>query len=284
MTDRLGTLKQREFEFTDADFRCLQRLVTDHTGIVVTDAKRDMIYSRLSRRLRALGLARFADYCAHLRLHEAEELTELINAVTTNLTSFFREPHHFEHLGHVVVPQLLHKNEASRKIRIWSAGCSTGEEPYSIAMTLEESIPPWLNWDVKILATDLDTSVLALAARGVYPLDRLRGMGEARRKRFFLRGRGQNEGHVKVDDELLDLVTFKPLNLLKDWPMKGPFDVIFCRNVMIYFDRPTQQQLLERFAGILAPGGYLYVGHSENLKGLSERFEAVGKTVYQRRD
>lgn len=284
MTNRLDTLKQREFEFTDADFRCLQRLVTEHTGIVVSDAKHDMIYSRLSRRLRVLGLARFKDYCAYLRLHEAEELTELINAVTTNLTSFFREPHHFEHLGQVVVPWLLQRNEASRKIRIWSAGCSTGEEPYSIAMTLEESIPPWMNWDVKILATDLDTNVLASAARGIYSLERLHGLSEVRKKRFFLRGVGRHQGHVKVDDELIDMVSFKSLNLLKDWPMKGPFDVIFCRNVMIYFDRPTQQQLVERFAGILAPKGHLYIGHSETLNGLTERFEAVGKTIYQRRD
>lgn len=283
MKDRLDTLKQREFEFTDTDFLCLQRLVTDHTGIVVTDAKRDMIYSRLSRRLRALGFARFADYCAYLRLHEAEELTELINAVTTNLTSFFREPHHFEHLAQVVVPALLQTNEASRKIRIWSAGCSTGEEPYSIAMILKECLPPWLNWDVRILATDIDTNVVASAAQGIYPLERLHGVSEERKKRFFLRGVGKHQGQVRVSDDLRAMVTFKPLNLLKDWPMKGPFDVIFCRNVMIYFDKPTQQQLVERFAGVLVPKGHLYIGHSESIKGLTERFLAVGKTIYQRR-
>jgi len=274
---------KREFEFTDADFTCLRQLVTEHTGIVVSDNKRDMLYSRLARRLRSLGMTRFAEYCAYLRTHEQEELTNLINAVTTNLTSFFREPHHFQHLAHTVVPWLLNQNADSRRIRMWSAGCSTGEEPYSMAMTLEESIPPWLDWDVRILATDLDTNVIEQARRGVYELERIHGLGEARLKRFFLKGRGANEGLVKVDPELQAMIEFRQLNLLKDWPMKGPFDVIFCRNVMIYFDKPTQQRLVERFANLLAPRGYLYIGHSETLKDISNAFESVGNTIYRRR-
>jgi chemotaxis protein methyltransferase CheR len=274
----------REFEYTDADIAFLRALITEHTGIVVSDNKRDMIYSRLARRLRSLGMTRFADYCRYLRTHEQEELTNLINAVTTNLTAFFREPHHFEHLGHVVVPQLLHENASTRRIRVWSAGCSTGEEPYSIAMVLEEQIPPWLDWDVKILATDLDTNVLETARKGVYSLDRIQGLSEARLKRFFHRGKGSNQGLVRLDDELRAMITFKQLNLLKDWPMKGPFDVIFCRNVLIYFDKPTQARLAERFADILAPRGYLYIGHSETLKGMTDRFEVAGNTIYRRKD
>ncbi len=276
--------KQREFEFTDADFGFLRTLVTEHTGIVVADNKRDMIYSRLARRLRSLGMTRFAEYCAYLRTHERDELTNLINAVTTNLTSFFREPHHFDHLGRTAVPHLLHENAGNRRIRIWSAGCSTGEEPYSIAMVLEEQIPPWMDWDVKILATDLDTNVVEAGRNGMYEHDRIRGVSEERMKRFFQRGRGAQEGMVRVDPELRRIIGFKPLNLLKDWPMKGPFDVIFCRNVMIYFDKPTQQRLVERFAQILAPRGLLYIGHSETLNGVSERFESVGNTIFRRRD
>lgn len=272
---------KREFEFTDADFSFLRHLVTEHTGIVVTESKRDMIYSRLARRLRVLGFKRFAEYCAYLRTHELEELTHLINAVTTNLTSFFREPHHFEHLAHTVVPHLLNHHADSRRIRIWSAGCSTGEEPYSIAMTLKESIPPWMDWDTRILATDLDTNVVDIGRMGVYERDRIRGVSDGRLKRFFLRGRGANQGLVRVDKELRELISFKPLNLLREWPMQGPFDVIFCRNVMIYFDKPTQQRLVERFARILAPRGFLYIGHSETLKGISDDFELVGNTIYR---
>ena len=276
--------RQREFEFTDADFAFLRELVTEHTGIVVADTKRDMIYSRLARRLRMLGHKRFSEYCAYLRTHEREELTNLINAVTTNLTSFFREPHHFEHLGRTVVPYLLSQHDDTRRIRIWSAGCSTGEEPYSIAMTLEENIPPWMDWDVKVLATDLDTNVVETARQGVYERDRIRGVGEGRMKRFFLKGRGAQDGLVRAEEELRAMIGFKPLNLLKDWPMKGPFDVIFCRNVMIYFDKPTQKRLVERFAQMLAPRGYLYIGHSETLNGISDRFDTVGNTIYRRKD
>ncbi|MEO1752100.1 protein-glutamate O-methyltransferase CheR [Thiofaba sp. EF100] len=273
----------REFEFTQADFEFLRALVTDHTGIVVSDNKRDMLYSRLARRLRALGLNTFAEYRAYLRTHEAEELTNLINAVTTNLTSFFREPHHFEYLARTVIPELLHKKERERRIRIWSAGCSTGEEPYSIAMVLEEEVPPWLEWDIRILATDVDTNVIQAAQHGVYWRDNLRGISDARLQRFFLRGRGANAGQVRVDAELRRMVAFKPLNLLKDWPMKGPFDVIFCRNVMIYFDQATQKRLVERFASLLAPRGYLFIGHSETLDGLTHRFDLVGNTIYRLR-
>lgn len=276
--------KQREFEFTDEDFSFLQALVTEHTGIVVADNKRDMLYSRLARRLRTLGFKRFAEYCAYLRTHEREELTDLINAVTTNLTSFFREPHHFDHLGRTLVPHLLQQHAETRRIRIWSAGCSTGEEPYSIAMVLEEQIPPWMDWDVKILATDLDTNVVETARRGVYERDRIRGVGDERMKRFFLRGRGAQDGLVRAEGDLRAMIGFKPLNLLKDWPMKGSFDAIFCRNVMIYFDKPTQKRLVERFARILAPRGFLYIGHSETLNGISDRFETVGNTIYRRKD
>ncbi|MGB9578071.1 MAG: CheR family methyltransferase [Halothiobacillaceae bacterium] len=271
----------REFAFTQADFDYLRALVYDHAGIVVDDKKHDMLYARLARRLRALRLSTFAQYRAYLREHEEEELTNLINAVTTNLTSFFREPHHFDYLARVVLPELLHRNEHSRRIRIWSAGCSTGEEAYSIAMVLEEVIPPWLEWDIKVLATDVDTQVIDSARQGVYWEDRLHGVSQERLRRFFLRGRGAQAGKVRVDGELRQLISFRPLNLLKDWPMHGPFDAIFCRNVMIYFDQGVQKRLVERFANILAPRGYLFIGHSETLDGLTDRFELVGNTIYR---
>jgi chemotaxis protein methyltransferase CheR len=274
---------EREFTFTQADFDFLRGLVYDHAGIVVDEKKHDMLYARLARRLRALNLKTFAQYREYLRTHEDEELTNLINAVTTNLTSFFREPHHFDYLGRVVLPELLHRNEHTRRIRLWSAGCSTGEEPYSIAMVLEEVIPPWLEWDVKILATDVDTQVVEIARQGVYWEDRLNGVSQERLRRFFLRGRGAQAGKVRVDEELRRLVSVQPLNLLKDWPMRGPFDVIFCRNVMIYFDQAVQKRLVERLAQILAPRGHLFIGHSETLDGLTDRFELVGNTIYRLR-
>ncbi len=269
------------FVFTDADFDKIRRLIKDQTGIHLSDAKRSLVYSRLGRRLRALGLSDFASYYARVEA-DAEELMRCINAITTNLTAFFREPHHFDYLAQTVLPELRRRNADSRRLRIWSAGCSTGEEPYSIAMVVREVMGASRDWDIKILATDLDSDVVAKAAAGIYEERRLEGVSEQRRRRWFRRGRGTNAGKVRVADEIRALITFRQLNLMHPWPMRGPFDVIFCRNVVIYFDKDTQRRLFDRYADILGPQRYLFIGHSESLHRVSERFQSLGKTMYRK--
>lgn len=275
---------ETEFEFADQDFQRIRRIINDIAGISLADGKRELVYSRLSRRLRHLGLRRFDDYCQLLETggdHNAE-LGEFVNALTTNLTSFFREPHHFEFLGAELLPALIReRNFGNRRIRIWSAGCSTGEEPYSIAMVLRETLPA-VGWDAKILATDLDSNVLATAERGVYESSRVKDLSEARLRRWFQKGRDAQAGLVRAAPELRELITFRRLNLMEDWPMRGPFDIVFCRNVVIYFDKPTQRVLFERFADLLVDRGHLFVGHSESLFKVTERFTPLGKTIYQR--
>jgi chemotaxis protein methyltransferase CheR len=274
-------LETREFQFTDQNFELLRRIAFEHTGIVLGENKRQMMYGRLARRIRQLGLGSFDDYCARLEQDADSELGELINAITTNLTSFFRESHHFEHLAHTGLPEVMAANAATRRLRIWSAGCSTGEEPYSIAMTLAESAD-LSGWDARILATDIDTSVVARAEAGVYAADRVQGMDPKRVKRWFEDGSGEHAGRLRVVRPLRERIAFRPLNLLGPWPMRGPFDVIFCRNVVIYFDKETQRKLFARYADILAPHGYLYIGHSETLFKISDRFRPVGGTIYRK--
>lgn len=271
--------KNREFEYTWEDFNVLRKLSNAHSGIIVPDDKFDMFYSRLARRIRELKLRDFKSYCQYLDTHPEQEFTKFINAITTNLTAFFRENHHFEYLQKTVLPELLQRNAASRRIRVWSAGCSTGEEAYSIAMTLLENLPG--SWDMKILATDLDTNVLAAAASGVYAVERIDGLPERRVKRWFLRGTGTHKNQVRVKPELQRMVSFKQLNLMGDWPMQGLFDVIFCRNVLIYFDRETKQRLAARYAGLLRDGSCLFIGHSESLHQLDTRFQLIGNTIYR---
>jgi chemotaxis protein methyltransferase CheR len=198
------------------------------------------------------------------------------------LTAFFRENHHFLYLKNTIIPQLIKQNALSKRIRIWSAGCSTGEEPYSLAITLKQSIPDIDQWDIKILATDLDANVVAHGKAGIYRADRIEGLDENVKRRWFKRGTGDNDNAVKVAPELQELITFKRLNLLHDWPMKGPFDVIFCRNVVIYFDKDTQRVLFDRYANILKPEGHLFIGHSESLYKVSTRFDNLGQTIYKR--
>lgn len=275
---------ETEFEFADQDFQRIRRIINDIAGISLADGKRELVYSRLSRRLRHLGLRRFDEYCRLLETggDHNEEIGEFVNALTTNLTSFFRESHHFDFLGAELLPALIRERGAgNRRIRIWSAGCSTGEEPYSIAMVLRETLPA-VGWDAKILATDLDSNVLATAERGVYDESRIKDLSDARVRRWFQRGRGAQSGQVRVASELRELITFRRLNLMHDWPMRGPFDVVFCRNVVIYFDKPTQRVLFERFADLLVDHGHLFVGHSESLFKVTERFVPLGKTIYQR--
>jgi chemotaxis protein methyltransferase CheR len=271
-----------DYELRDRDFHKIARLVRDRTGIVINERKRAFVLSRLGRRLRVLGLKDFATYCRLLE-DPAEgdaERAMLVNAVTTNHTSFFREPHHFEYLAATVLPEIVAGDtQRNRRLRIWSAGCSTGEEPYSLAMILCEHRQKFTDWDCRILATDLDTNVLALAGRGLYDTERALSIPEAFRRRYVT---SADDGRIAIREPLRSLITFKPLNLLGDWPMSGPFDVVFCRNVAIYFDKNTQRALLDRFGGILRPDGWLFVGHSESLLNLTDRFRPVGRTVYRR--
>jgi len=277
-----GFEKTREFRFTSADFRFIRDLVAGRTGIVLSDNKRDLVYGRLSRRLRELNMKRFGDYCDLLQSGHDEEMVNFVNAITTNLTSFFREEHHFEYLGKTLLPALM-ETKTDRRLRIWSAGCSTGEEPYSIAMVLHEAMGYAIDsWDVRILATDLDTNVLAKGRSGVYEQSRVEGMSRQRLKRWVQKGRGENAGLVRMSSELRELITFRQLNLMEAWPMTGPFDLIFCRNVVIYFDKPTQQKLFDRYADMLVDEGHLFLGHSETMFQKTDRYRLIGKTIYQK--
>lgn len=274
------SLKQ-EFPFTAKDFVRIRKLVHEHAGIALAESKQNLIYNRLSRRLRALNFASFDQYLNFVDGPGYEqEFTHLINAITTNLTFFFREVHHFDFLSQQLFPSLLKTNAAQRQVRIWSAGCSTGEEPYSIAIVVKECFPS--NWDVQIIATDLDTNVIQTAKQGVYSIESLKDVSEARKKRWFLRGSGQNDGLVKVRPELQSIIDFQQLNLMNEWSWKAPFDIIFCRNVVIYFDKPTQQRLFMRYHQCLKAQGHLFIGHSESLYKVSEQFKLLGKTIYQK--
>jgi chemotaxis protein methyltransferase CheR len=272
--------KEKEFKFTREDFDYLRKLVTETTGIIAGEDKYTMYYSRLARRLRKLGLKDFTEYRRYLDNNRDVELIELVNSVTTNLTSFFRENHHFEFIANSIVPAI--RKSGGRKIRVWSAGCSTGEEPYSLAMTLAQSIPDYQRWDIKILATDLDSNVVAKASQGVYDSNRVDGIDRGLLKKYFYRGTGSNEGYVRVKPELKDLISFKQLNLLHAWPITDKMDFIFCRNVVIYFDKPTKEKLVERYADQMHDDGYLFMGHSESLYKSTQRFKLLGKTIYQK--
>ncbi len=272
----------KEFDFSDQDFQRVKKLVLEHTGICLSDIKHDMMYSRLAKRLRKLHLDNFSDYIDLIESGDEAELGNFTNSVTTNLTSFFREQHHFDHLKTNLIPTLMKLNADTRKIRIWSAGCSTGEEPYSLAITLKETIPDNAGWDVKILATDLDTNVLKTGSNGVYSIDRVNGISSSVLKRWFNKGKGEKAGLVRASNELRDMIIFKQLNLMEKWPVKSGVDVIFCRNVVIYFDKATQSVLFDRYAETLRSDGYLVIGHSESLHKVTERFKSLGKTIYQR--
>ncbi len=272
--------QEKEFKFTRSDFDYLRKIVTESTGIIANDDKYTMYYSRLARRVRKLGLKDFAEYRQYLNDNLDTESIELVNSVTTNLTSFFRENHHFEFLRDSIVPEL--RQRGSRRIRIWSAGCSTGEEPYSIAMTLADAIPDYKSWDIRILATDLDSNVVRHGANGVYDEVRVDGIDKSLLRKYFKKGVGANSGKVRVKPELAGLISFQQLNLLHTWPIKDTMDCIFCRNVVIYFDKPTKNKLVGRYADQLIDKGYLFMGHSESLYKSTERFKLLGKTIYQK--
>ena len=268
--------RDREFGYTRADFNQVRELIYAHAGIRLNDSKHEMVYSRLTRRLRALGVSDFGSYLALVRGEDHPEWENFVNALTTNLTAFFREPHHFpilaEHLR-----ELRHGSAAT----LWSAAASTGEEAYSMAMiaceVYETLWPP-----VKILASDLDSQVLQRASEAIYARELVQDLSPERLRRFFLSGTGTREGFVTVKPELRQLVTFRNHNLRDDnWDLRESFDCIFCRNVMIYFDKPTQYQVLARIARVLKPQGLLFAGHSESYFHAADLFRPYGRTVYR---
>jgi len=271
---------QREFAMSDADFKQISELAYQYTGIVLGPQKRDMVYGRLARRLRDVGLTCVGDYIDLIKKDTNQEVSKFINAITTNLTSYFREQHHFDFLKETLIPELIKTNGSSRRIRGWSAGCSTGEEPYSIAITFRDCME-LSGWDCKILATDLDSKVLDKGQQGVYGVERIESLKPEIKSKWFLRDQNHPD-IVKVKPDLQSLIRFKRLNLLEDWPMKGPFDFIFCRNVVIYFNAETQAVLFDKYANMLKDGGYLIIGHSESLNRTCERFRSIGKTIYQK--
>jgi chemotaxis protein methyltransferase CheR len=264
-----------EFTFTDSDFAKVRTLIHRRAGISLGDQKRQMVYSRLSRRLRELGIAEFAAYLSMLEAgNDENEWQAFINSLTTNLTSFFREAHHFPVLAE-------HVRKAREPVTIWCAAASTGEEPYSLAITLIEALGEQKAASARIIATDIDTAVLEKAAAGVFTLEQVERMSPERLRRFFNKGTGGNAGRVRIRPEVAQLVKFSRLNLLDaSWAVKEPVDAIFCRNVMIYFDKPTQSKILDRFLPLLKQGGLLFAGHSENASLVNQNFKPLGHTVY----
>ncbi len=270
-------MQGREFAWTNADFDRVQSMIYKRAGISLHDGKHAMVYSRLSRRLRETGHQSFRDYLSWLESAEGPEWQEFVNALTTNLTSFFREHHHFE-----IFAELLKSKPAGTPWRVWCSAASTGEEPYSIVMTAMESLGQ--NPKFFLTASDIDSKVLASAAQGVYRLEGMKGIDQGKMQRFFQRGKGGNEGMVRVKPELVQFIEFLIVNLIRDdWPFKDAFDVVFCRNVMIYFDAETQRKVLERIYKVMKPGALLFVGHAENFSDSRDLFLLKGKTVYERR-
>lgn len=266
----------------ESEFNFIRHVIGENAGIVLGPNKHQLVQGRLARRLRELGLPSYEAYCDHVRNSGPEELVGLINALTTNVTAFFRESHHFEAMASFMLPEAMRRNQHSRRLRIWSAGCSTGEEAYCLAMVVAECVPASMRWDVKILATDIDSDVVDFAQRGVYGMDKLSAVSPERLRRAFRKGVGPYAGQAKLQPEIASLVSFRSLNLLQSWPMNGLFDLIFCRNVMIYFDQATREKLVTRFAAQLAPEGYLCLGHSESIHAGTAPFKLVGKTIYRK--
>jgi chemotaxis protein methyltransferase CheR len=268
-------LSDRQFHFTDQDFQHIRKLIYDLAGINLSNAKSEMVYNRIARRLRVNGLTRVDDYLQLVLAHQSSERQPFINALTTNLTSFFREPEHFS----LLAKHLLEMSK-NRPIKIWCCAASTGEEPYTIAMTALEALGG-NNAAVKILATDIDTQVLKTAAEGIYSLDRIEKLEPSLKKRFFLKGKGDQQDNVSVRQELKDMITFQSLNLLDNvWEIQGPFDVIFCRNVMIYFDKETQHKILKKFVPLMTTESLLIAGHTENFNHAADLFLKKGRTIY----
>jgi len=273
------TVEVGDFPLSDSEFQRVRAKVYEIAGISLGDSKRTLVVARLSKLVRTRGLTSFDAYLDRLDHHAAPtEVQEFVNALTTNLTRFWREEHHFTHLVDYV-GELMRSgaHQATRRLRIWSAGCSTGQEPFTIALSLLSAYPDLKRWDFKVLATDIDTAVLAKAATATYPISEVSGLPPERRKLFET----LPDGRVRVPADFANVVSFKPLNLMGDWPMRGPFDAVFCRNVTIYFDKQTQRDVFERLGAILAPGAFLYIGHSEHMGVGNHGCRLVGKTIYQ---
>jgi chemotaxis protein methyltransferase CheR len=274
-----------EFLLTTADFRNIASMLHSDAGIFLPESKASMVYSRLAKRLRSLGLESFRDYCKLVSSADGiSERQQMLAALTTNVTRFFREPHHFEHLKTTVLPPLLDAAKRGERVRIWSAACSSGQEPYSIGLTILSLMPDVSRYDVKILATDIDPNMVKAGSAGIYDDALMADVPKPMRERWFDRDRQSGSVSWSVGDALRDLVSFRELNLIGNWPMKGYFQAIFCRNVVIYFEDDTQRKIWTRFQSLLSPGGRLYIGHSERLSGpAAAAFESEGITIYRAR-
>jgi chemotaxis protein methyltransferase CheR len=275
-------MDQGDIELSEGEFRRVQKRLLEVAGISLGEAKRTLVISRLTKLVRKQGLNSFDAYLDFLGTPAAgkDVQQEFVNALTTNLTRFYREDHHFDHLRDYIGKVVAERGKgpaSGKRLRIWSAGCSTGQEPFTIGMMLLQAYPELSSWDFKILATDIDTAVLAKAATGVYPESELSGLSAERAKVFERKG----DGTVRVPQAVRNLISFKPLNLHEPWPIKGPFDAIFCRNVAIYFDKPVQTEMFNRMGDVLSPQGFLYIGHSESIAGGGGKFSLVGKTIYR---
>ncbi len=271
------------------EFALFRDLIYKVAGISLNESKKHLVQSRLQKRLRHYNLTRYQEYYDLVAGQESDspELVALVNCITTNKTSFFREPHHFEFVARTILPEMQRqaaRRGQEKRLRIWHAGCSTGEEPYTLAIALAEALGSRHDWNIRQLASDIDTQVLAHAQRGVYEQERAEAIPPPLLRKYFLRGRGDQADFVKVKPELQSQITFRRINLLEEnWPIRdgARFDIVFCRNVVIYFDKPTRQRLFARYAATLRPGGYLFIGHSESLTGISDAFESLGKTIYR---
>lgn len=280
---RGSSLVEGDLLLTYEDFREIAGMLHDDAGIFLPEGKVTLVYSRLAKRLRALGLESFRDYCALVATSEGiDERKRMLAALTTNVTRFFREPHHFEHLKTQVLPALLERARAGGRVRIWSAACSTGQEPYSIAMTLLSLMPDAARYDIRILATDIDPNVVEEARRGLYSEESVNQVPAGLRQAWFASAKATGMKNFQVKPAAQELITFRELNLIGEWPMKGKFEVIFCRNVVIYFEEKTQIKVWNRFKAILPVGGRLYIGHSERVAGTGDSFETDGLTTYKR--
>ena len=271
-----------EFGFDWNDFEFIATTLYEDAGIHLPSTKANLVYSRLAKRLRMLGLENFREYCALVGSEDgAAERAQMIAALTTNVTRFFREPHHFDHMKEHLVAPAVKDIKGGGRLRIWSAGCSSGQEPYSIALSILSLLPDARSYDVRILASDINPQVLETARRGIYPAEELASVPQELRQSWM---EPAGAGHSRLDEGPRGLVTFRQLNLIGAWPMRGPFDAVFCRNVVIYFDEKTQMRLLNRISSLIRPGGYLYLGHSERLIGPAEvLFKIDGTTVYRKR-
>lgn len=271
---------------SDKEFKLFKGLIYEKTGIHLSDHKRALIYSRLGKRLRNLGFLTYTDYYNYILERDADgsELIEMVNAITTNKTSFFREDYHFKYLNEELFPEIKARVKKGhvKNINIWSAGCSSGEEPYTIAMSLAESFPEDTGWNINLIATDIDTNILKKASDGIYPIEHADQIPKHLLLKYFHKGRGENSGYFRASNKLRKMINFQKLNLLDPvWSHKKKFDIIFCRNVIIYFDKQTQHKLINRYQDSLVAGGYLMLGHSESLHGHDTKLLNQGKNIYK---